>query len=241
MQSRRVRCGWGRIPLTPGNTQVPPTYGTSQPAKCYLMETIGWPLKRLPPQVPSAFPKEKGAAGAFPVLSRWTRPLLSDRLCPRHPQPGTTQVGTEGLAATGHHPTQLVSPLIAVLPLFPPPPKGGGGRQSAAQRGGLLRAWHSPFSPTPGGIGARGEPSPYSCRALYCNDPSAGSPTDTLLRLLLPLDRKVRSGYPPAVARRQNGVLGVPISHPATQSVGATGGVYKEQGQNRHGLVNRAY
>src|SRR5690606_14595582 len=33
-----------------------------------------------------------------------------------------------------------------------------------------------------------------------CNDPSAGSPTETLLRLLLPLDDQVRTTYRSAVA-----------------------------------------
>ncbi|PLB42838.1 hypothetical protein P170DRAFT_371363, partial [Aspergillus steynii IBT 23096] len=56
------------------------------------------------------------------------------------------------------------------------------------------------------------------------NDPSAGSPTETLLRLLLPLnDRPVRR------------------PHRAIQSVVATGGVYKGQGRNRHELMTRAY
>src|ERR1700759_2923780 len=76
----------------------------------------------------------------------------------------------------------------------------------------------------------------------HFNDPSAGSPTYTLLRLLLPLDHKVQSGYPWASPKAwPQKILGVPVFHPAAQSVGATGGVYKEQGQNRHGLVNRAY
>ncbi|TIB63572.1 hypothetical protein E3Q24_04475 [Wallemia mellicola] len=33
--------------------------------------------------------------------------------------------------------------------------------------------------------------SPYGLRALITNDPSAGSPTETLLRLLLPLNDQV--------------------------------------------------
>ena len=35
------------------------------------------------------------------------------------------------------------------------------------------------------------------CERTFCaNDPSAGSPTETLLRLLLPLDDKVRETLP---------------------------------------------
>ncbi len=35
------------------------------------------------------------------------------------------------------------------------------------------------------------------CERTFCaNDPSAGSPTETLLRLLLPLDDKVRETFP---------------------------------------------
>ena len=71
------------------------------------------------------------------------------------------------------------------------------------------------------------------------NDPSAGSPTETLLRLLLPLSDKVHetshrnSGEPEKTAVR--------IIHRITQSVGATGGVYKGQGRNQHELMTRAY
>ena len=69
------------------------------------------------------------------------------------------------------------------------------------------------------------------------NDPSAGSPTETLLRLLLPLSDKVyltsrdylEDSYSPE---------GSP-DH--SKSVGATGGVYKGQGLNQRKLMTCAY
>ena len=67
---------------------------------------------------------------------------------------------------------------------------------------------------------------------MRANDPSAGSPTETLLRLLLPLSDKVRK-----ISTQQ----GVRMAHRTTQSVGATGGVYKGQGRNQHELMTRAY
>ena len=68
------------------------------------------------------------------------------------------------------------------------------------------------------------------------NDPSAGSPTETLLRLLLPLSAPVRTSFRRiTLARRQR----PPIqgSHWYTQSVVATGGVYKGQGLS-HGRLS---
>ena len=64
------------------------------------------------------------------------------------------------------------------------------------------------------------------------NDPSAGSPTETLLRLLFPLSAKVYliSSLPT-----------IEKVHLSTQSVKATGGVYILQGRNQHDLMNRAY
>ncbi|KAF1343385.1 hypothetical protein EJ07DRAFT_150040 [Lizonia empirigonia] len=52
------------------------------------------------------------------------------------------------------------------------------------------------------------------------NDPSAGSPTETLLRLLLPLNDRAS------------------LSH---SIVVATGGVYKGQGRNQRMLMTCAY
>jgi hypothetical protein len=69
------------------------------------------------------------------------------------------------------------------------------------------------------------------------NDPSAGSPTETLLRLLLPLSDKVyitsRLQFEPALS---------PEGSPDhSKSVGATGGVYKGQGRIQHRLMTCAY
>ena len=66
------------------------------------------------------------------------------------------------------------------------------------------------------------------------NDPSAGSPTDTLLRLLLPLDNKVQMFSSTLLWHLQH-------FHRIIQSVGATGGVYKGQGRNQHKLMTYAY
>ena len=72
---------------------------------------------------------------------------------------------------------------------------------------------------------------------ISVNDPSAGSPTETLLRLLLPLSDMVylifRSRY--EAARSPKG------SPDHSKSVGATGGVYKGQGLNRRKVMTCAY
>ncbi len=70
------------------------------------------------------------------------------------------------------------------------------------------------------------------------NDPSAGSPTETLLRLLLPLSDKV---HKTSHGRGETTTTSVRIIHRITQSVGATGGVYKGQGRNQRKLVTYAY
>ena len=68
-------------------------------------------------------------------------------------------------------------------------------------------------------------------------DPSAGSPTETLLRLLLPLNYKIRTNFIRkniAAFQKRNKFLflsNVLKPHLETQSVGATGGVYKGQGR----------
>ena len=67
------------------------------------------------------------------------------------------------------------------------------------------------------------------------NDPSAGSPTETLLRLLLPLDARVSILSPRAAAEATSTRL--LFTHQFIQSVGATGGVYKGQGRSRHRLM----
>ena len=73
---------------------------------------------------------------------------------------------------------------------------------------------------------------------IRANDPSAGSPTETLLRLLLPLSDKVHSSFH---NETKIGFVAVPSIHRITQSVGATGGVYKGQGRNQHKLMTCAY
>ena len=72
---------------------------------------------------------------------------------------------------------------------------------------------------------------------FYVNDPSAGSPTETLLRLLLPLSDKV---YLTSRTRIEPGCS--PEGSPDhSKSVGATGGVYKGQGRNQHKMMTYAY
>ena len=92
----------------------------------------------------------------------------------------------------------------------PLPPKRGRGESRPARRAGGSRGWSARGARRPGraactrtharppeaGMGGHGPP-PRACRAGTArgdpgNDPSAGSPTETLLRLLLPLDSQVR-------------------------------------------------
>ena len=75
---------------------------------------------------------------------------------------------------------------------------------------------------------------------LTCvNDPSAGSPTETLLRLLLPLNVQICeiSGMASSCLSAHP----LQIAHRNVQSVGATGGVYKGQGRNQCVLLTRVY
>ena len=74
---------------------------------------------------------------------------------------------------------------------------------------------------------------------MHANDPSAGSPTETLLRLLLPLSVKVHQTFHSNIQELK--IAAVRIIHRNTQSVGATGGVYKGQGRNQHELMTRTY
>ena len=73
---------------------------------------------------------------------------------------------------------------------------------------------------------------------IRANDPSAGSPTETLLLLLLPLSDKVYEIFRTSSETTRGAVQ---IIHRITQSVGATGGVYKGQGRNQHKLMTCAY
>jgi hypothetical protein len=78
----------------------------------------------------------------------------------------------------------------------------------------------------------------YFFRVLFVNDPSAGSPTETLLRLLLLLNDKIQNSS----SRCTNeSAAKLPILQHITQSVGATGGVYKGQGRNQCKLMTCAY
>jgi len=61
-----------------------------------------------------------------------------------------------------------------------------------------------------------------------------------LLRLLLPLDYPTISASP-RVESREGPFKQLHRRSRTIQSVAATGGVYKEQGQSRHGLMTRAY
>ena len=84
----------------------------------------------------------------------------------------------------------------------------------------------------------RGRNSSHAIR-MRANDPSAGSPTETLLRLLLPLSDKVHETFRCNV--QEPNTAAVRIIHRITQSVGATGGVYKGQGRNQRELMTHAY
>ena len=80
-------------------------------------------------------------------------------------------------------------------------------------------------------------PKPQQCTNvqkghLIRNDPSAGSPTETLLRLLFPLSAKVYLTFHLATIRKV---------HLNTQSAIATGGVYILQGRNRYKLMTCTY
>ena len=72
---------------------------------------------------------------------------------------------------------------------------------------------------------------------FFVNDPSAGSPTETLLRLLLPLSDKV---YLTSRDCFKNS-LSPEGSPDHSKSVGATGGVYKDKGRNQYKLMTCTY
>ena len=70
------------------------------------------------------------------------------------------------------------------------------------------------------------------------NDPSAGSPTDTMLRLDHSLDNWV---YKTSQIKTISNNNSIRIIHRIIQSIDATGGVYKGQGHNQHKLMTYAY
>ena len=75
----------------------------------------------------------------------------------------------------------------------------------------------------------------YICNV---NDPSAGSPTDTVLRLDHSLCVMVyKTSQDEAIASNDS----IRIIHRNAQSIDATGGVYKGQGRNQHKLMTCAY
>ena len=83
--------------------------------------------------------------------------------------------------------------------------------------------------------------STFTWGVFWCgNDPSAGSPTETLLRLHLPLNGEVKESSH-KLACNEAHKFTVPILHRVIQSVGATGGVYKGQGRNQCKLMTCVY
>lgn len=80
----------------------------------------------------------------------------------------------------------------------------------------------------------------WNCHSnkTHTNDPSAGSPTETLLRLHLPLDDKI---YTTSLQPRPREWFKIQSVHRIIQSVGATGGVYKGQGRNQRKLMTCIY
>ena len=107
------------------------------------------------------------------------------------------------------------------------------GANVSAQGGARFSAEH-PLTDEGSQEVVRGERVETHC----VNDPSAGSLTESLLRLLLPLSDKVHA-FRCDVQKLDTSAIR--IIHRITQSVGATGGVYKGQGRNQHELVIRAY
>ena len=114
---------------------------------------------------------------------------------------------------------------------------------SGPRRGAGDKVPGRPPSGTPRKNG-RGRPptTPRPSGRFPVNDPSAGSPTETLLRLLLPLGSPVRSASSDRRGPLDGGLDGPHLStSPSHPSVVATGGVYKGQGLNQRGLVTRTY
>ena len=70
------------------------------------------------------------------------------------------------------------------------------------------------------------------------NDPSAGSPTDTVVRLDHSLNDMI---YKTFQSKTVASYASVRIIHRIVQSIDATGGVYKGQGRNQHKLMTCAY
>ena len=81
----------------------------------------------------------------------------------------------------------------------------------------------------------------------YGNDPSAGSPTETLLRLLPGSSHCDKSGFrhirisARTPEKHTNIETAVPAFLETAQSRAATGGVYKGQGRNQRELMTHTY
>ena len=73
------------------------------------------------------------------------------------------------------------------------------------------------------------------------NDPSAGSPTETLLRLLLSPINLVCTSFQISIKRVATQLDPIQGACSIDQSIVATGGVYKGQGLNQPELMTRTY
>jgi hypothetical protein len=132
---------------------------------------------------------------------------------------------------TRHNPT--------LLGFQPGLPQEARAKSRTSSRAGKRKV---PLGPAPGPQRDTVAQAPVRLNGLAwirVNDPSAGSPTETLLRLLLPLSDKVHETS--RCDPRKPRIAAVRIIHRITQSVGATGGVYKGQGRNQHELMTRTY
>lgn len=83
--------------------------------------------------------------------------------------------------------------------------------------------------------------NPLTTITNFNNDPSAGSPTETLLRLHLPLDDKIYTTSLQLLQSKTPYQPKIQSVHRIIQSVGATGGVYKGQGRNQRKLMTCIY
>jgi hypothetical protein len=73
------------------------------------------------------------------------------------------------------------------------------------------------------------------------NDPSAGSPTETLLRLLPGSSHCDKGGFHQRISTPKGFETAVPAFLETAQSRAATGGVYKGQGRNQRELMTHTY
>ncbi|KAI3493124.1 hypothetical protein L1887_42323 [Cichorium endivia] len=136
-------------------------------------------------------------------------------------QPTTSRASTEGDSSLGQPHHKHGRPISAPMPCVPIRGAWLGATRCVTPRQAC---------PRPDGFGRnlRSKTRWYMFHGSFCfagfdNDPSAGSPTETLLRLLLPLNDKVQwnsrdvaGGEPPTSPR-------ILTLHRTIQSVGATG------------------